>query len=367
MPATDGAYLDVGSTKIWYQECGAANGSTASVVLLHDGLLHSVTWDGIWEPLCAKYHVVRYDRRGYGRSEPPKERFVPEDDLYKIMRQVKMDRAVLMGNSSGAGLALDFALAHAQMVDGLFLVGPVVHGMPSSGYFNERGNKNSAPLAHDDVKAAAENWSKDPFLIGGDDPSARKTFYDNLLQAPQNLKFNGGMEIRPLPPTVRRLSQIQAPTLVVVGERDIADVFAYAGAIEAALPVVSFQVWKNLGHLVQLQAPAELVTHFDNFVPLVERREVSLPMQLLQTYIGNYKFFDSTVGVTIKGDRLSLAFSDGTDYLLFASSDSRFFLRTAKAEVEFQKDNAGKVNQMIIHNSDSSDIKCHRTTAQPAM
>lgn len=186
--APAGNFLDVGGVKLWCEECGAANSSAAGVVLLHDELVHSVTWDGVWAPLCAKYHVVRYDRRGYGRSELSKDPFVPEDDLYKVMRQVHVDRAIIVGNSSGGGLALDFALAHPDMTEALFLIGPVVHGMASSDYFNERGSQNSAPLAHGDLQATGKNWSKDRFLIAGDDPRARKQLYDALVQSPQNLK-----------------------------------------------------------------------------------------------------------------------------------------------------------------------------------
>ena len=186
--APAGNFVDVGGVKLWYEECGAANLSAAGVILLHDGLMHSLTWDGVWAPLCAKYHVVRYDRRGYGRSEPSKDPFVPEDDLYKVMRQVHVDRAIVVGNSSGGGLALDFALAHPEMTVALFLIGPVVHGMASSDCFNERGSQNSAPLAHGDLQATARNWSKDRFLIAGDDPRARKQLYDALVQSPQNLK-----------------------------------------------------------------------------------------------------------------------------------------------------------------------------------
>ena len=38
-----GSYVDVGGAKLWYEECGPAN-SGAAVVLLHDGLVHSITW-----------------------------------------------------------------------------------------------------------------------------------------------------------------------------------------------------------------------------------------------------------------------------------------------------------------------------------
>jgi 3-oxoadipate enol-lactonase len=117
-----GHFAQVPGAKLFYEECNAA--APISVVLLHDGLLHSVTWDGVWAPLCAKYHVVRYDRRGFGRSDTATAPFAPEEDLFQLMRLVKMDHAIIVGNSSGGGMSLDFALAHPGMSEGLFLIGP---------------------------------------------------------------------------------------------------------------------------------------------------------------------------------------------------------------------------------------------------
>jgi 3-oxoadipate enol-lactonase len=362
--APAGNFLDVGGVKLWYEECKATNSSPAGVVLLHDGLVHSVTWDGVWAPLCAKYHVVRYDRRGYGRSEPSKDPFVPEDDLYKVMRKVHLDHAIIVGNSSGGGLALDFALAHPEMTEALFLIGPVVHGMASSDYFNARGSQNSAPLAHGDLQATARNWSKDRFLIAGDDPRARKQLYDALVQNPQNLKVAGELEMRPSPPTVMRLSQVRVPTLVVVGDADIADVFAYSGAIEGAVPLASLEVWKDAGHLIQIQRPAELVARFNRFVCLVERPEIALTDRQLGIYVGRYKLFNRAGTLTLKDRHLVLEFPGDPYYWLFAASETRFFLRTDETEIEFQKDAGGKVVEMVIHNSDGSVVGCPRIMSE---
>src|SRR5437868_9561983 len=73
--------MSVEDAKLFYEECGRG----PAVVLLHDGLLHSVTWDGLWPGLCTKYHVIRYDRRGYGRSTPSAKPYHPEDDLFRVM------------------------------------------------------------------------------------------------------------------------------------------------------------------------------------------------------------------------------------------------------------------------------------------
>lgn len=149
-------------------------GPGINVVLLHDGLQHSISWQDVWAPLCSNYHVMRYDRRGYGRSAAAHAPFAPEDDLFSLMRLLKMNRTILVGNSSRAGLALDFALARPDMTEGLFLIGPVVHGVPRSGYFLERGAAANAPPAKNDVEAAAENGSRDKFLIAGPAPDLRK-------------------------------------------------------------------------------------------------------------------------------------------------------------------------------------------------
>jgi 3-oxoadipate enol-lactonase len=351
--AIGGEYVHVGGSKIWYEECGSSAPEPA-VVLLHDGLVHSVTWDDVWAPLCSRHHVLRYDRRGYGRSEPAKAPFVPEDDLSTIMHRVHMDRAVIVGNSSGGGLALDFALAHPEMVEALFLIGPVVHGMPSSDYFNQRGSQNSAPLTHGDVKATVEKWSKDRFLIAGDDQRARKRLYDALAENPQNLTVAGELEIRPSPPAALRLSQIRVPTLILVGEADIGDVFAYSGAIEAAVPLASFEIWKNTGHLIQIQSPAELVSRFNRFVALASRKEVNVSQTHLAEYVGHYKIFNRSASVALREGHLVLEFPGDPYYWLFAASETKFFLRTEETEIEFQKDKTGRVAEMAIHNGDGS-------------
>jgi pimeloyl-ACP methyl ester carboxylesterase len=132
-----GDYLELGGSKIYYEQCG----SGPAIVLLHDGLVHAVTWDGVWDSLCGKYRVIRYDRRGYGRSDSPTATFSPTDDLYKLLSHLNVSHAVVVGSSSGGALAIDFALEHPRMVDGLLLLGPVLHGMRDSAYFVERGEK----------------------------------------------------------------------------------------------------------------------------------------------------------------------------------------------------------------------------------
>src|SRR5262245_45279118 len=70
-------HLEVGGGKLFYE----ARGAGPAVVLVHDGLLHRECWDGQWEAFARTHRVVRYDRRGYGRSEAPTKPYSDVEDL----------------------------------------------------------------------------------------------------------------------------------------------------------------------------------------------------------------------------------------------------------------------------------------------
>jgi pimeloyl-ACP methyl ester carboxylesterase len=229
-------------------------------------LLPAVTWDEVWETLATKHQVIRYDRRGYGRSEPATGSFSPTDDLAKVLRHLKVAHALIVGSSSGAALAIDFAIEHPEMVDGLFLIGPVVHGMEHSAEFRERASRNNAPMERGDVKAWARNWSQDKFLIAGPNERARQKIYEQLVANAEKLKnYNGALEERLTPPASKRLGEIKVPVSILVGEADITDVHAHCAAISAGVRGSEQVAVKNAGHLIQLEKPEEVVKKLEDF------------------------------------------------------------------------------------------------------
>ena len=349
-PTTAGQYLQITDTKIYYEECG----SGAAVVLLHDGLLHSNTWDGAWPALCKKYHAIRYDRRGYGHSEQPKTRFTPTEDLFALLNHLNVRRAIIVGNSSGGALAIDFALAHPQMVEGLFLVGPVVGGMDTTDHFNQRGAQNSAPIAKGDLKAAAENWSRDQYIVATGHDAARKIILDTLLQYPQNLTNSHQLETQNTMPALYRLSQIHAPTAILVGEFDIPDVHAQSGAIEAGIPGAQRDILNNAGHLIQVEAPAAFVEKLGEFVDLQERQGIAVPAALLQSYAGKYGAGPFEMTITLQDGQLMLQTPGVPPLPMFAESQTKFFMKNFQVEVEFTKDATGKITQATIYQAGDS-------------
>lgn len=261
-------YADVSGAKLYYEE----RGSGPAIVLLHDGLLSSVTWDEIWHRLPLKYHLIRYDRRGYGRSDPATSSFSPTEDLAKLLSHLKVPHAVIVGSSSGAALAIDFAIEHPEMVDGLFLIGPVLHGMEYSDEFRERAKRNNEPMEHDDVRAMARNWSQDKFLVASPNEKARRKIYEQLVANAEKLKiYNGALEEKLSPSASKRLGEIKAPTLILVGEGDIADVQTHATAINAGISGSQRIALQGAGHLIQLEKPEEVVKRLETFSEITRR------------------------------------------------------------------------------------------------
>jgi 3-oxoadipate enol-lactonase len=219
--AASGSFVDVEQGKVYYEECG--RGAT-SVVLIHDGIADSAVWDAVWPAFCAKFHTIRYDRRGYGKSPASTTWYYETDDLATLLHRLKVTQAVIVGSSHGGELSIDFTLAHPDMVQQLVLVGAVVSGFPYSDHFYNRGMQNSKPLQKNDVKSAITNWSKDKYVLAPGHDAAQKRLLEILTASPQDLTHED--YARPTQGALPRLQEIRVPTLILTGDADIPDVHA---------------------------------------------------------------------------------------------------------------------------------------------
>jgi 3-oxoadipate enol-lactonase len=253
LPSTGpGSFLEVNGSKIYYEECGA--GSDA-VVLIHDGIAHSVVWDAVWPAFCKQFHTIRYDRRGYGRSPATTQWYCETDDLQALLRHLRVKRAILVGSSHGGEISINFTLEHPELVEQLVLVGAVVGGYGFSDQFFDRGIKNSAPYEKKDVAGLVANWANDKYLLAADHPEAKKKLLEILTASPQDLTHDD--MARSVRPAVARLGEIRVPTLILVGDQDIPDVHAHAGVIENGIPNSRRIVVEDTGHLMYLEKPDE--------------------------------------------------------------------------------------------------------------
>jgi 3-oxoadipate enol-lactonase len=248
----ESGFVDVVGGRIFYEKSGRGE----PIVMLHDGLIHREVWDEQFATFSKNYTVIRYDRRGYGRSTKPTAPYSNIEDLLIVLESLKIPRAHFMGMSAGGGLAIDFALAHPEKVSSLVLVGAVVSGLGFTDHFYDRGGN----LRESDRASEAslrEYWLwRDPYEIAFENEAARKKAARLLEANPQNTDPGNHRLLRgPERAAIGALGEIKVPTHILVGEYDIPDVHAHAGAIEAGIPGAQRVIVRHAGHLVPLEQP----------------------------------------------------------------------------------------------------------------
>jgi len=246
-------YLEVPEGKLYYEVAGEGDW----LVLVHDGNLHSVTWDEQFPVFSKNYKVVRYDRRGYGKSTYPERPYSNIEDLAEVFRQLNIDKAALIGMSAGGGLVIDFTLEHPDKVTGLILVGAVVSGYGYSDHMRTRGGTLGPEVFSDPAKLADYMCHKDPYTFYEGNKEAKERGYDYLMNNLQNYRMDKFSFLKGAKrPALPNLKEIRVPTLIVVGEYDIPDCHAHAGAVETGIAGSKRVIINKSGHIVPLEQPA---------------------------------------------------------------------------------------------------------------
>src|SRR5580693_366476 len=108
-------------------------GTGAPLILLHDYLASRVVWDDVLPGLASRFRVIAPDLPGFGESEkPPPGRYRYDfeafsESLVDLIAAVGLGRVSLCGHALGGAIALTPAATHADLVDKLILVNPLVY------------------------------------------------------------------------------------------------------------------------------------------------------------------------------------------------------------------------------------------------
>lgn len=108
--------------KLHFQE----KGSGEAFIFLHGNGNDSCYFKNQIEYFSRNYHVLALDTRGHGMSPRGSAPFTIQQfswDLYDFMKTHQISKAVILGFSDGANIAMEFAIKHPHMVKALILNG----------------------------------------------------------------------------------------------------------------------------------------------------------------------------------------------------------------------------------------------------
>jgi pimeloyl-ACP methyl ester carboxylesterase len=252
-PVTSGL-AEVAERVLYYEVCGEGE----PVVLIHGGNLDRRMWDDQFQLFASDFRVIRYDVRGFGKTEAPTKPFSCVKDLRSLLEALKVPKAHLVGLSLGGRIAIDFTLEHPAMVKSLVAVGPGLSGFewPAE---SEKRFWEMARLARDQgPEKAVEAWLNDPYMLPAmEQPALAKRIRRLALDNTASWLANPLLE-RPLnPPAIKRLGEIRVPTLIVVGDRDVPEIQAIVKILENGIPHAKKVVIAGAGHMVNMEKPDE--------------------------------------------------------------------------------------------------------------
>lgn len=237
---------------------GERHGADASpLVLLHGMAGERGDWDRLVAELPADYPIVRYDLRGFGLSDSDDREYSHSDDLLALFDTLGIDRAPVLGLSMGGGVALNFALSHPDRVSRLILISPAIVGWEWSTEWRGLWREVSRAARDGNLALAQERWFQHPmFAVLRESEAADELRHAiDAYHGRQWIRDPQRMEL----PDVDRLHTLAMPTLLLSGERDVADMRLIADVIEGAAPDVRRIDFAGAGHMLHIERPKEVV------------------------------------------------------------------------------------------------------------
>lgn len=232
-------------------------GKGPAVVLIHGGNLDRRMWDDQFQLFAKQFQVIRYDVRTYGLSDMPTKPYSDVEDLASLLRGLDVKKAHLVGLSLGGRIIIDFALEHPEMVESLVAVGPGLSGFQWSP--NEKwDNEVMQAVQASRVDRVTDLWLQSDYMIPAMEnaalaPRLRELALDNY----RNWLGNPTLARRVDPPAIKRLGQIKAPTLLIVGSRDVPDIQRIVKLLKRGITQARQVTIQGAGHIVNMEKPAE--------------------------------------------------------------------------------------------------------------
>lgn len=243
-------------------------GSGIPVVLLHGFGLDQRMWDDQAAVLAERFLVIRYDLRGYGRSSlPTGDPYTHAEDLFALLSSLNAGPAHVVGLSNGGRHALRFALAYPQALRSLTLVGSALDGHVWSPQWQAMWNLVDGTAKAGDLAGAKRLWLEHPLFGPARERAGVAAHLGEMVHDYSGWHWlHTDPGVAPDPPAVKRLDTIQVPTLIVVGDRDLSDIHRIADALISGIRGASLIAIPGVGHMANMEAPAEFNDLLLNFL-----------------------------------------------------------------------------------------------------
>ena len=239
-------YASVNGLQFYYE----MRGTGRPIVLLHGGLMTiDLNWGPLLESLAASRQVIAVELQGHGHTPDTDRPMTIEalaGDVVALLDHLGVPEADLFGFSLGGLVAYAVALGAPTRVGKLIVASADAHRPPG---------RESAPIADDRMPTPA-------------DFQAMRDAYDEVAPDPthfENFAARVPAMVHEFPGWTDELRSLQAPTLLIFGDRDFSPLPDVVEMFEL-LPNAQLAVLPGTTHVGVTRRPGELLALITPFL-----------------------------------------------------------------------------------------------------
>ena len=240
-------------------------GDKPAFVMLHGSSDDGLCWTSLAKELTADYDLILPDARGHGLSDPPAASDPADaqaEDVAALIRELQLDRPIVMGHSMGASSAAWFAAKYPAMARAIVLEDPGLLRRTGRGRPDEEAvrarilarNQTSYDALVDRCVESSPKWGLEECRIWA--PSKR-------LHHPSNAYRYRTFAQRP--PMSELFARIGVPTLILKADAD-ASTRTQNREVAAALTNGKIVHIDGAGHNVRREQKAALLAALKDFL-----------------------------------------------------------------------------------------------------
>lgn len=232
------------------------------VVLVHGWMVAGNVYDNLIDELASDdYRLIAVDLRGTGGSDKPKGGYSLENyvkDVDAVIDDADVSDYVLAGHSMGGAVAQRHAAKNAGDAAGLVLMSPV----PASGF----------PLPEEDYqffKSAADDPQVKRIILAISSVDMDPDDIEHLAQASDEIPAKAieqSLDAWVDADFADMLSQIEAPTKVVVSDDPFMPVDFLQAFVADPIPDATVSYFPGGGHYLQVEEPEQTASAIEAFV-----------------------------------------------------------------------------------------------------
>jgi pimeloyl-ACP methyl ester carboxylesterase len=263
--------------RIYYEETGQGT----PILFIHEFGGDYRSWDDQVRHFGRHWRCIRWDARGYPRSDAPDDGKLYGQDFFNrdavaVLDAAKVDRAHVVGLSMGGYTALMLALQHPSRVLSCVAAGAGSGALRSTrAQFIDEARHNADTMDRaGKIDAEAMGLSPTRVQLQIKDPLGWNRFVSNLAEHPAHAAAKTLRTVQAgrasLYDMEAELKAMKAPVLLLVGDEDepCLDVNLW---MKRLMPTARLSVLPGSGHAINLEEPALFNSLVETFLADVER------------------------------------------------------------------------------------------------